>query len=107
MLELPRVTLCCVDTANHDLALRALRLCTSKVRFARTLFLTDHAPGCADIEVRRIPTLSSREAYSQFVLKSLRDHIATSHVLLVQWDGYVVHADAWREAFLACDYLGA
>ena len=107
MLELPRVTLCCVDTANHELALRALRLSASKVRFARALFLTDRAYEAPGIEVRSIPPLDSRDAYSQFVLKELQPHIDTEYVLLIQWDGYVAHPDAWREEFLRCDYLGA
>jgi tetratricopeptide (TPR) repeat protein len=107
MLELPGVTLCCVDTVNPELALRALRLSTSRVRFARALFLTDRARDSPDIEVRLIAPLASREAYSEFVLKDLVDHIDTQHVLLIQWDGYVVNPDAWRESFLACDYIGA
>src|SRR6185503_19702122 len=32
---------------------------------------------------------------------------ATSHVLLVQWDGYVINPAAWDPAFLECDYIGA
>jgi tetratricopeptide (TPR) repeat protein len=54
-----------------------------------------------------IAPIASRDAYSQFVLKALRPFIATPHVLLVQWDGYVVNAGAWDPAFLECDYLGA
>ncbi len=107
MLELPGVTLCCVDTANRELALRALRLSASRIRFARTLFLTDRAHDAQGIEVRLIPPLPSREAYSAFVLKELVNHIDTAHVLLIQWDGYVVNPDAWRDDFLACDYIGA
>ena len=56
------------------------------------------------VPVRR---LDSRDDYSRFVLKELARHIATSHVLLVQWDGYVVNPAAWTDAFLDCDYLGA
>jgi hypothetical protein len=37
----------------------------------------------------------------------LPQHIATSHVLVTQWDGFVVDARAWRDEFLACDYIGA
>lgn len=107
MLELSGVTLCCVDTVNPELALRALALSASRVRFARTLFLTDRAQHAPGIEVRPIAPLASREAYSRFVLKALLNHIDTPHVLLIQWDGYVVDADAWRDEFLACDYIGA
>lgn len=107
MLDLPGVTLCCVDTVHPDLALRALRRSAAGVRFARTLLLTDRAPDAPDIELRLIPALGSRQAYSLFILKSLVDYIATAHVLLIQWDGFVIHPQAWRDEFLACDYIGA
>ena len=54
-----------------------------------------------------IGRIASRDDYSRFVLKHLADHVATPHVLLVQWDGYVVNPAAWDDAFLDCDYLGA
>ena len=111
MLELPAVTLCCVDTANHALALRALAKSSEAIRFARVLFLTAAMPEGlavpAGIDVVTIPPLASRDAYSRFVLKDLLPHIATSHVLLVQWDGFVVNPAAWEPAFLGCDYIGA
>lgn len=107
MLELPEVTLCCVDTAQPALALRALRASLSGVRFARTLLLTDREQSSPGIEVRLIAPLASRESYSAFVLKTLLEHIGTAYVLLIQWDGYVVNPDAWRDGFRSCDYIGA
>jgi tetratricopeptide (TPR) repeat protein len=107
MLELPGVTLCCVDTRNHALALRALRQSAAQIRFGRTLFITDRDFVEAGIDVRVIAPLHSRDAYSEFVLRSLRAHVDTPHVLLVQWDGYVVNAAAWRAEYLDCDYIGA
>src|SRR5262245_49784773 len=111
MLSLGNVTLCCIDTARPRLALRAVQKSQARIRFARTLLLTNASPGGldvpGDIDVVPIAPLDSRAAYSQFVLKSLLPHIATSHVLLVEWDGYVWNADAWQDAFLDCDYIGA
>jgi len=107
MRDLPGVTLCCIDTVNPALALRAMRRSTLGIRFARTLLLTDRVQAAEDIEVRIIAPLASREAYSAFVLKTLCTHVDTAHVLLMQWDGFVVNPDAWRDEFLACDYLGA
>lgn len=107
MLELPGVTLCCVDTTNHALALRALRLSCAGVRFGKVVLLTDRMLTEPGVDVRPIAALRSRDAYSEFVLKSLAPHIATTHVLLVQWDGYVVNPAAWDHAFLDCDYIGA
>ena len=111
MLELPDVTLCCIDTRNHALAMRALARSRDGVRFARALLLTDALPaGTAapeGIDVVSGVDIASREAYSEFVLKSLLPHVATAYVLLVQWDGYVINPAAWDPAFLACDYIGA
>jgi tetratricopeptide (TPR) repeat protein len=111
MLQLPGVTLACIDTANHALALRALGRSCAGVRFARTLLLTDALPAGVrvpdGVEVATIAPLASRDAYSTFVLKNLRPFVSTEHVLLVQWDGYVVNPGAWDPAFLECDYLGA
>ena len=111
MLHLPQVTLCCIDTANHALALAAMSRSMAGVQFGRSMFLTDvpahDVPLPEGLELVQIAPLSSREDYSQFVLKSLRGYLATSHVLLVQWDGFVVNPQAWTDEFLACDYLGA
>jgi Flp pilus assembly protein TadD len=107
MLELPTVTLCCIDTANPGLALRALLISSARIRFARTLLLTDRPQSMPGVEVSMIAPLASRTEYSAFVLKSLLEHVDTPHALLIQWDGYVINPDAWREEFLACDYIGA
>jgi tetratricopeptide (TPR) repeat protein len=107
MLELPSVTLCCVDTLNPALALRALSRSAEGIRFGRSLLLTEKAQDAPGIEIRAIAPLSSRDAYSAFVLKSLLQHIDTPQVLLIQWDGYVISPEAWRDEFLACDYIGA
>ena len=111
MLELPDVTLCCIDTRNHALALRALARSRDAVRFARALLLTDALPpGAAapeGIDVVSGVDIVSRDAYSEFVLKSLLPHVTTAQVLLIQWDGYVINPAAWDPAFLACDYIGA
>lgn len=107
MLELPRVTVCCIDCVNHDLALTALRQCTQHARFARTLFITDGEFALEGVDCVRIAPLRSREDYSRFVIKELHAHVDTDFVLLVQWDGFVVNPAAWSGDFLAYDYIGA
>lgn len=112
-LTLPQVTLCCVDTTPRlPWALKALQRCLGSIRFADALLLSDAAslgdralpPGVRWVEIE---PLRSIEAYSAFVLKALAPHITTSHVLLVQWDGFVLNASSWRNEFLEFDYLGA
>lgn len=107
--DLSNITLCAVDCINPMLALRALDISSSQCQFGDMLFLSDSAalyqlPGCR-MEV--IPRIASRAAYSQFVLKELGRYLRTSHLLLIQWDGYVIHPGAWRREFIDYDYIGA
>ncbi|WP_395699650.1 DUF5672 family protein [Aquabacterium sp.] len=109
MLDLSEVTLCCVDTRTPALALAALRRCTASVHFARVLLFTDRAllptpPLGIEVIDLRIPTVP---AYSEFMLRGLLPYVHTSHLLVVQWDGYVLDPGAWDPAFLRYDYIGA
>ncbi|MEO8135016.1 MAG: DUF5672 family protein [Betaproteobacteria bacterium] len=107
MPDLRRVTLCCIDCVNHELALAAIGQCVQKCDFGRVLFLTDRAFEVQGVEVARIAPIASRKAYSHFVIKELGSHIDTDFVLLVQWDGFVVNPAAWSADFLDYDYTGA
>ena len=105
--NLDRVTLACVDCVNHALALAALAQCVQKCAFARVLFVTDREYALDGVDVVRIAPLESRDAYSAFIVKELAQHVVTSHVLLIQWDGFVVNREAWSDEFLDYDYIGA
>jgi hypothetical protein len=112
-LRLPQVTLCCIDcTPRLPWALLALQRCLDQVEFGSVLLFTD----AASLNGKELPQgvrwveiapLSSIEAYSEFVIKSLVPHIHGTHVLIVQWDGFVLNAAAWSDEFLAFDYTGA
>jgi hypothetical protein len=112
MIELPGVTLCAVDTRTPGLALQALQRSRQGVRYARTLLLTD-APGAAGltwpagVDQGCIEPITSSSDYSHFMLMRLLDWVETPHVLVVQWDGFVVSPGCWEDGFLDADYLGA
>jgi hypothetical protein len=106
MLHLPDITLCAVDCVTPTLAAAALDRSMAACRFGRALLLSDtEAPTQA--EWVRIPRIGSIADYNEFMLRRLLDHVDTPHVLVVQWDGFVVDPGAWRPEFLAYDYLGA
>ncbi len=106
--RLAGVTLACVDCVNHELALAAIGQCMQKCEFDRVLFITDRAvDGVEGIDVERVPAITSRDAYSRFVVKDLARFVRSPHVLLIQWDGFVVNAAAWSEEFVDYDYIGA
>lgn len=108
-LSLPQVTLCAVTSVNVQATLRALEACLDQVAFAECKLLT-HVPiqpRHPEIRVVPIERLASSAAYSDFLLSRLADHVETSHCLIAQWDGHVLHAGCWRPEFLNYDYVGA
>ena len=108
-LALPEVTLVCVDTRTPALGMAAMQHCTAQVQFgAAMLFTAPEWPGPVPGDIQRLPLqIASVDAYSHFMLRGLDAHVATTHVLVVQWDGYVLDAAQWQPAFLQWDYLGA
>ncbi len=109
-LQLAQVTLCAVDTRSPKLAAKSLLHSMAGIDFARVLLFTrGWAPSqpLPGVEVVEIDTLRCGADYSHFVLRRLPGYIRTSHVLVTQWDGFVVDPGAWSHAFLAHDYVGA
>lgn len=106
--SLPDVTLLAVSDVALAATARALAISQRALRFGEVLMLGAKSPlpGTA-ATWRPIPKIESRDAYSRFMLHDLADHVTTSHVLCVQWDGYVLDASSWDSAFLAYDYIGA
>ena len=100
-------TVCVIDTQTHALAARAMRLTLAAMDCADALFLSDSGADTGGARHIAIAPLAGRADYSRFVMKDLLPHIETEHVLLIQWDGYVVNPDAWSDDFLHHDYIGA
>jgi hypothetical protein len=98
------VTLLAVDTsAKAYLAELAIERCLEQATFDDVKLLT------TDTSLRhavRINPIDNLEAYSRFCIREMVEHVQTSHVLVVQWDGYVLRGEAWSPDFLKYDYIG-
>ena len=108
-MQLPDVTLCCIDTRDPTRALWALQRCMAQIEFAEVLLfsrasLVPSPPAGVRIIDVQVETI---EAYSLFMLRGLTQHVHTSHLLVAQWDGFVRDAACWDASFLAYDYIGA
>lgn len=97
MINLPDITLVCVETRWPQLAAFAIHFCVSRINFGSRYFFTGELA----------PPIKDLEDYSKFVIKDLAQHIKTSHVLIIQWDGFVIRPEAWSDEFLKYDYVGA
>lgn len=105
-LHLKDVTLCVIDTTSKvRLAVRAIDRCLDQATFADVkLFTHEHIPNEGTVV---IPKITSLEGYSDFCIRELHKHIATSHVMIAQWDGYLLRAESWSNDFLKWDYIGS
>ena len=105
---LPDVTLLAISSIALPQTMAALGRSAAAVDYGAVRLLTSVPVSLPFAgEVVRIPQLTSRHAYSEFVFGSLHAHVATPFVQIVQWDGFVSDASAWDPAFLAYDYIGA
>lgn len=112
---LKEVALICVDTRHPDLAWWAIQRCRQSLVFASTDFFcpsgwtpAQHEANAAkDVALHPIAPLRSIEDYNRFMLTGLADHTHTSHVLVMQWDGFVYDEKSWSDDFLQWDYIGA
>tara|TARA_B100000212_G_scaffold283669_1_gene223865 strand:- start:651 stop:1349 length:699 start_codon:yes stop_codon:yes gene_type:complete len=59
------------------------------------------------IDIIKIKKINSLKGYSNFIIYSLYKYIDTSHILIVQWDGYIINPKKWDTNFLNYDYIGA
>ena len=59
------------------------------------------------IDLIKVDKINSIEEYSKFIIYKLFNYIQTSHILIVQWDGYVINPKKWDSEFLNYDFIGA
>jgi len=110
MLNLNNVTLLCVETREPELAHWAIDKCLSGTQFAKVVLITNLDRVInkrADIEYVQAPLIKTTKDYSELLLTGLDQHVQGSHVLVIQWDSFVIHPELWTDSFLTYDYIGA
>jgi glycosyltransferase involved in cell wall biosynthesis len=93
-LKLPDVTLFGIDSLDYNRLLKAAEISQRGIEFG-------------DVVMLKEPNIKSKEEYSRFMIKELYKYVRTSHVLVIQWDGYVLNPAAWEDEFLNYSYSGA
>ncbi len=117
-LVLPDVTLICVDD-DMKRGMYAMKECAKDVLFGNARIITSERvsgfterPIVYDIGSQYayahiIPPLLSKRAYSEFIMHEVYKYCDTTHMLIVQHDGYVKNWKAWNKDWLKYDYIGA
>jgi hypothetical protein len=118
MLDLSAITLLCVETRNPALAHFAIQKCIKQARFGKVVLITDLAQlsdrlndqkvaRLQDIEYIQAPPIQTTKDYSDLLLTGLRQYVTGTHVLVIQWDSFILHPQLWTDDFLQYDYIGA
>lgn len=102
-LQLPDVTIIIADGLNAHRAQKVLDHCTSLCDFGAVKLLT-HLPIDSPYRVEIMP-LKSLVAYSIWCLTEMHKHFDTSHVLIVQRDGWILNPLSWNNDWLNYDYV--
>lgn len=102
---LPNVTLLGVDCVDINRLIQAAEICTKDFEFAEVKLLTSLSSQNKNIV--KIEPVKSAEEYSKFAICELDKHFNTSHILIIQYDGFILNPAAWEDKFLDFDYIGA
>lgn len=102
-LQLPNVTCMCIDGVNARRAVNVLEHCKKLCDFGAVKLLTHHNIDYPH-KVEIVP-LNTLIAYSIFCLTEMHKHVDTSHVLIVQRDGWILNTQTWNNDWLNYDYI--
>jgi Protein of unknown function (DUF5672) len=105
MRELPEVTLIGIDCVDIERLLHAAAICQRAIQFGDVRMLTSIPH--AHPSVVPIAPIRSREEYSSFMIKRINSYVDTPYALVIQYDGFILNPDAWRDEYLEYDYIGA
>jgi hypothetical protein len=104
--KLGSVTLLGIDCLNIDRLVLAAEICQEHFEFADVKLLTS-LPAGQHKNIVHIEPIIRVEDYSQFVISRLDEFVDTEHVLVIQYDGFILNPHAWDDSFLKYDYIGA
>jgi glycosyltransferase involved in cell wall biosynthesis len=102
---LSNVTLIAVDCVSLERVFKAAEKCCEGIDFEDVKILSSIRP--TKSVVHDIPHINNKEEYSWFMMKKLAPYVETSHMLVFQYDGYVLNPSAWDPSWLHYDYIGA
>lgn len=119
-LQLPDVTLVCVETREHEFARMAIDDCLRVADFGDVLVLTDDPirfmemdlRKTADVDYRKIgfhkvPDWPDKLGWSRSWWFDVPKLLRTRQTLNIQWDSWICDASMWRDDFMRYDYIGA
>ena len=94
-LQLPTISLICVDCLNVNMAIKVIEHCKTLCDFGDVRLLTSIPTNYPDAV--KIKPLNSLIAYSIFMLKHLHEYVTQDMVMIIQRDGWILNTESWDD----------
>lgn len=107
MTDNRNIAIAIVDTQQHNLAANALFNSISKFNFEQIIIYSDHTEAWGGKRVNKINPIKSINEYNKIIIKDLSRDLNCDHVLIVQYDGFIINPNQFENYFLDFDYIGA
>lgn len=108
-LQLPNVTLTAVTSIRLYETIQAMKYSMRGIDFGDVTLITHEKPAFLPKTIRfqRCNKLDSIDKFNHLMVYDLAPYIHTDYILLVHYDGFVIHPEKWNDEFLAYDYIGS
>jgi hypothetical protein len=94
MLKLPNVTLICLTNLDFDGHKRAINESCKNIEWGGVKLIWDEK-------------ITGIDEWNRKIIYELHNYVDTDFAMLIHADGYPINPSAWRDEFLAYDYIGA
>jgi hypothetical protein len=107
-INLPNVTLICIDGVNPETGLKSLKYSMKNINFAKSILISHIRPdNISDNIVFEQTQKLSHETYNTFLLHEMYKYVDTDYCLITHDDGFIINPQLWSDEFLNYDYIGA
>jgi hypothetical protein len=108
-LSLENVTLVSMTSVNIDETIFALVHSSKYINFAKVKLISHVKPKNlpSNVEFCYIEKINNINEYSYNMIYNLGNYIDTDYALIIQYDGFVINPNSWKQEFLDYDYIGA
>jgi hypothetical protein len=109
VLKLSNITLVALSSKYIYETVQAMKYSMRKINFADCIFISHKKPFYLpkSIKFQWTSKLRNIDDYNYKMLFEIHKYIKTEFVLIIQYDGFVIHPDMWQPVFLNFDYIGS
>lgn len=108
-LKLLNVTLIAVTSVKIYETIKALTYSMRDIEFGEVVLVTHRKPlGLPKgITYKHTEKITDIDKFNYLMAYELGSYVNTDYIILVHYDGFIVHPEMWRNEFLQYDYIGS